>query len=463
MKIQTKLLSNGFRVSVKSKHFDTIYPQSVWNAVPQALRTLLADTAAVFFTTHFGLEKEQILDYAFPPPQALSMFHHGLFYALPEAVLEIPEAKFTSEGLLKTLYNSGYRAKFHGHPYPVSKRTPYEPVGVRSIIPFSFGKDSLITYAVSRDIGLQPKPIFFVEPSSTYENVNKKVLQQRFQKEFNETITRFPVTLGNLRQSKGLLWGWDMLLTQYTLLLIPYLCFWKPRYFFWSNEQSINEVEKDKNGYIINTTHEQSIPWTLNLNNLLRQFSSNTLLCSIIEPLHELAILYMLHHRFREIGKYQLSCFNDSKKSRTQRWCGECYECARVYIFLLAVGVPPSRVGFVDNMLVIKKRSLYYLFESKELHRPINIVFQSWGERLLAFYLAWRRGVKGDLITLFEKLLLPQVKKEVPKLIHQYCHVHSTETIPQELKKPLLSLYTEEMERFRHEVTRETLAPIEKS
>lgn len=430
----------------------TLYPPSVWSSFPKALRQTFADNAAYFFTAHFAFEKKDTLDYRFPSPSLLSFFTHGLWYSLPEAVLEIPEAKFTSEALLRDAYNSGFRTTFRGHPYRVTAINPPKTQSNTFLLPFSFGKDSLLSYAVAKEIGLKPKPVFFVEPTSTHENVNKEKLRLQFQKEFKKTITPFPVSLGNLRQKGNLLWGWDMLLTQYTLLLLPYLHFWKPQYFFWSNEQSTNDVEKDKQGYIINTTHEQGVFWTVHLNNLIRQFSSNTTIASLIEPIHEMAILYILHHRYTNIGKYQLSCFNDHPKSKSQKWCGRCYECARVYIFLLGVGIDPRSVGFVDNMLTSDRKKLYYMFDHKEFTRPLNILFQSWGERLLAFYLASRRGIKGDLITLFESELLPQVRKQKDALFKKYLSIHSTETIPTELKSKLLTLYRQELGRFRDEV-----------
>ncbi len=463
MKIQTKLTKNGFAVGVNNRWISHSYPKNIWSAFPVALRRALADNAAYFFTAHFAFEKKGSLRFDFPPPNLLSLFTHGLWNSLPEAVLEIPEAKFTSEALLRDAYNSGFHLSFHGIPPSIHALRPPVVQPQTFLLPFSFGKDSLLTYAVARDIGLKPYPVFFVEPTSTYENTNKEKLRHAFEKEQRQVITPISMPLGQLRQKGQFLWGWDMLLTQYTLLMLPYLYAWRPRYFFWSNEQSTNDVETDKQGYIINTTYEQGIFWTTNLNNLVRSFAINTTIASIIEPIHELAILYILHHRYKEIGKYQLSCFNDEKESRFQRWCGHCYECARVYIFLLAVGVNPRRVGFVDDMLTLDKKKLFYMFDTKELHRPLNILFQSWGERLLAFYLAWKRGVKGDLIDLFVAQLLPRVLKERDELYQKYFTTHSTETIPHELKNPVLDIYRGELAKLRRDVIQEHPAPIEKS
>lgn len=451
VKIQSKLISNGIAIGVQNRWINQTYPKNVWSVFPKALHQPFADNVAYFFTAHFAFKKKSKLHYKFPPPSLLSFFTHGLWYSLPEAVLEIPDAKFTTEGLLKSAYNSGFRTTFSGHPYAAASASPSKIKQGSFILPFSFGKDSLLTYAVSRELGLSPHPVFFVEPTSQYENSNKEKLRTQFQKEFNVAITPFPMPLGNTREKSGTLWGWDMLLTQYTLLLLPYLYVWKPEFFFWSNEQSTNDVETDKQGYIINTTYEQSVFWTVHLNNLLRTFCCNTTVASLVEPLHELAILYILHHRYKNIGKYQLSCFNDHPKSKSQKWCGRCYECARVYIFLVAVGIDPKRVGFVDDMLTVNKQKLYYMFEHKELTRPLNILFQSWGERLLAFYLAYKRGIKGDLISLFEKQLMPQVIKQKSQLFRQYFGVHSTQTIPNELQPKLLGIYREELTRFKRE------------
>ena len=317
-----------------------------------------------------------------------------------------------------------------------------------SLMPMSFGKDSLLTYAIASELGLSPHPIFIEEPTCPRQNSKKKKLLSSFSKEFTHKITRFPNNLGFLRQGSSMMWGWDMLLVQYTTLFLPFVYHDKSAYFFWSNEQSSNEHALNHEGYLINSTHEQSIQWLLNLNNLYRMFGINTNISSLIEPLHELIILSILHNRYPDIGKYQLSC--DDEKT-THRWCGNCFECARVYLFFSALGIDPKSVGLMENMFAGKKKELFYLF-SKHNTDQLNIVFQSYGERLLAFYLAYKRGAKGALIDEFVKKLLPKVEKQKSKLFAKYFTLHEMDTIPTTLRSPLKKIYREELARIKKDI-----------
>lgn len=462
IRVDSTVLQNGIVTVVNGKKYHTRYPRVVWKKFPKSLKQTFSDTVAQFFTAHFALQPENSLFLSFPQPYARSLFQHGFQYSLPEAVLEFPRAKLTTENLLREAYNSEFRTHFKGIPYPVQRVNIPKVTPRTYVMPFSFGKDSLLTFAVGREFGLTAYPFFFLEPTSPYENTNKRKLRTRFMHEFGVSIGLFHASIGNLRESGGLLWGWDLLLTQYTLLLIPYLFSLKPSYFFWSNEQSTNNVEKNAAGYLVNPTHEQSAGWTLHLNNLLRSFSLNTVVSSIVEPIHELAILSILHHRYPEIGKYQLSCFNDTDKSVNKRWCANCYECARVYIFLLAIGVDPVRVGFQDSMLDAKKKKFFYLFDEKDRGMKSNILFQSYSERTISFYLAYRRGVRGPLMRLFEGQLLPEILKHKDMLFAKVLRVYEPKTIPDPLRSKVVTLYTAEVRRMRGNLMRDRLAPVGK-
>ena len=120
-----------------------------------------------------------------------------------------------------------------------------------------------------------------------------------------------------------------------------------------------------------------------------------------------------------------------------------------MYLFLTALGVDPKRVGLMDNMFATNKRNLFYLFTEKR--EDLNIVFQSYPERLLAFYLAHKRGVRGGLMDEFEKKLLPLVHKQKGVLLKKYFTVHPSYSIPAPLKTKLYTIYHEEMAKLKKE------------
>lgn len=453
---------SGITVSVGGKKYRMDYPEEVWETFPKEYKEQFAQTAAVFFTQHLSILSNRRLSYDFPPPSAYSLFSHGYLYSVTSAPYEFPKGKFRMDRLIRDVYNAGYASEFHGHPAPVVAK-PYVPDADCAVMAFSFGKDSLLTYAMLRTLKKTVHPFFFEEPTSPYENTNKRKLRESFSKEFNQPVTMIPITLGSLREGGGVMWGWDMLLDQYSLLLLPYIHRVKPAYFLWSNEQSTNTSITDPDGYIVNPTHEQSVQWMLNMNNLLRLFGSNAALGSILEPLHELAELSLLHTRFREIGKYQLSCFNDDERSKTQRWCGKCHECARVYILLLGAGIDPKQVDFRDDMLDPKKKHLHHLFDDVAAKHGLDVLYQSHEERMLAFYLAYKRGVRGGLMKEFEKRFLSSVSKRAPELIQKYVSLKSDISVPADLKKDILRIYTEHLNTFRKDIMSSHLAPVGKS
>ena len=447
------LISDGCVVKVGDRSYEMSYPPGAWKAFPDSLKEQFAETLAYFFTHHLALPPHTNVIYNFPPPLARSLFVHGFLYSLVGSTLEFSKKKAAVGKFLRMAYNAEYQESFTGSPQPLQpqKARPFEAKVNKVAIPFSFGKDSLLTYALACELKLTPLPYFSAEPTSSFENINKGKLIKQFQKEQKVSITTIDLKPGNLRDASGLLWGWDMLLTQYTLILLPYLYSKKIGLLAWSNEQSTNETEISRSGHVLNAVHEQSINWTLNLNNLLRIFNHNCIITSLVEPVHELAIMYILHRKYPEVGKFQLSCFNDHKKSATQRWCGHCYECARNYVFLLAVGVDPITVGLTDNMLKRRAIKLHYIF-SRHWTGKREAWIGQYGEWILAFYLATKRGAKGDLIDLFKQECLQHVEPHAEKLLEKYLSLYPSKTIPVELVDKLVPIYQEELDNFREEI-----------
>ncbi|TVM02895.1 MAG: hypothetical protein CV087_07960 [Candidatus Brocadia sp. WS118] len=446
--IHASVKPDGFTTAIDGKKITTTYPNGVWRAVPKSEREKLAQTATYFVTRHLALSKKRTLEYGFAPPPMRLMYDYGLFYSMSEAPFEFTEKNLTMDDVLRDVYNTEFSVRFANTPAKETKRSQHVQTDSKTIVmPLSFGKDSLLTFALSRELGFTVYPLFFEEPTCTYQNKKKRELRAGLAREFGVPVTPFINALGNLRQAGSMMWGWDMLLLQYTTLLMPYIWKHKPEYFFWSNEQSTNEHAQTHEGYYVNYTHEQSVQWTLHLTNLLRSFNLNTTIVSLLEPVHELVILSILHKRYPEIGKYQLSC--DGEKTK-YRWCGRCFECARVYLFFMALGIEPKRVGLMDNMFDKKKKDLFYLFAEKK--EDLNIVFQSYPERLLAFYLAYKRGVRGGLMDEFEKTLLPTVEKQKRQLSAKYLAAHPSRTIPEPIKSKLYAIYQTEIKKLKRDI-----------
>lgn len=448
--IKRTILRSGIEIEIGRKNYFLSYPASIWQQFPEVYRQTFADSITYFLTAHLTFLNNHRLIYHFPPPPTEPFFFKGMVYSLPETMITDDHAITMSE-LLQMFYNTQFRIDFLGRPRYARFKNVVRNSKKQAVIPFTFGKDSLTTFALAQELGINPCLIFFREPHSPYENKHKARLAQRFMDEFDVDVNFFPVTAGWLRQTKDRYWGWDLLLTQYTLLLIPYLFGTRSKYLFWSHEQSCNELFTDKQGYVVSPVYEQTYRWLISTNVMAKTIGCNAIFSSLIEPLHDMAIMKILHYRYPDIAKYQLSCFADEEPSKTHRWCGICSKCARIYIFLLALGIPPKRVGFTQNMMVREKRHLFSIFANRK--KVLASAYDQSGvgrdELLLAFTMAANKGVKGELMSEFKKTYGREGRAREKQLRGIFFSTHSTYSYSAELKKPLMSIFEEELKEMR--------------
>lgn len=448
--IYRKIIHNGLEIEVGRKNYSLTYPSSIWGQFPEVYRQTFADTVTYFLTKHLSLIDSHKLVYHFPPPITEPFYFRGMVYSLPETTL-IDGENTTVSLLVRQLYNSQFKTEFIGRPRFARFKNVNRNSWTRTVIPFSFGKDSLLTFALSQELGIKPYPIFFREPRSPYENRHKARLAERFFDEFNIDVNFFPVAAGWLRQMRDKYWGWDLLLTQYTLLLIPFIFGIRSRYLFWAHEQSCNETFTNKEGFIVNPVYEQSSTWLLLSNAVAKILGCNAVFASLIEPIHEIAIMKILHFRYPEIAKYQMSCFSDEEEAKNRRWCGVCTKCARMYIFMMALGIIPKSVGFTQNMLTKNKHHFFAVFPDRKsnLDSAFDQSDAARDEQLLAFTLAYRKGVRGELMGEFAKYYGREGRNREKELRTKYFGIHTTNTLTYELKKPLLRIFEEELKEMR--------------
>lgn len=449
--VGTEILRSGFGVTVNNHPYRFLYPLSVWKSMPYDYKLLLSESAAFFYTRHFPLLSRCRIQYSFPPPVTQSLFLHGLLNCLAELTIDYPQFKRTTTQLVQTILNSGFSVKFKGIPKFLPSLSPSKVSGRKAAMLFSFGKDSLLTYALLKEIGIDPLLYFMAEPHSGYEVGNKRSLIHSFQIEHKAIVYMINNQLGLLRQKEGQWWGWDMLLTQYSLQLIPYIKHHRCGYYFLSNEQSTNELDIDKEGYLVNTTYEQSIDWVQHLNNLFRIFSLPTIVSSILDPIHEIVIMYILHRHYPAIAKYQLSCDNEHKSAQNKRWCESCDECARIFMFMLAIGADPKTIGFTGSMLGRNKK-LFVIFSIVNKIHDVSKLTSGQAERLLSFHLAYLRGNRFGVMKLYESNILPRLKNKMPALVSRFIKIYPNSISHTEISNKLLHIYQKEIAAFKNEI-----------
>ncbi len=439
-----KIIRDGVEIRIKNKRYSVRYPRYAWGKFPKSLHRAFADALAYIATWHLSLATETKIVYHFPHPPIESVFSKIILYTIPMNIFETKNAK-TSE-LIKKYYNASFQTRFKGLNFSYSGKKVKRLLKNRALLLFSFGKDSLLSYGLLKELGLSVIPFFMKEPQSLIENTQKQKLADAFYDKLGDDVEFFPLSIGRLRQNRGYFWGWDIILSQYAFVLIPYYFYSQSKYLFFGNEQSCNFFTTDNEGYFVNPVFEQSISAMQLLQDLPKLFQIKTHIGSLVEPVHEIFITYILHHRYPQVGKFQMSCFAYGGKNGRKRWCGQCEKCGRMYIYFKALNINPERVGFyTNNMLSLKKEKYYPIFS-----RGASSAYGGSGlgkdEQLIAFYLAYKNGIKGELINKFKKLYLKEVKKRKFKLIEEYFGVHSSYSLPSTLRTRTLKILKKERE-----------------
>ena len=448
-KVTTQILTDGIQIKINDKTLKLRYPLGIWQRFPKIHRKILAQNMAFGSTFHlpyiFTTLKRML--YNIPVPLSEAFFFKALSLSLPStAIMQTHKDKRLTSNLLRRLFEVDFSFSSQKTDIPPYNRTSLSD---RVIMPFTFGKDSLLTFAIAKELGMTVFPVYISEPHLPFEALTRKLLSFPFKKEFRVQIAFLRNSLGQLREPYG--WfGWEMQLTQYSLMLLPYVYAKRAGHILFSNEQSCNESVVDEDGFRYNPVFEQSHTWLLQNSLMTSIIGGNSLsIGTLLEPLHDLAIMKILHTRYPTIAKYQSSCDLEEKSLSNSRWCENCSKCARIYIMLLAIGIDPKIVGFKHNLLRGKYRHLFAIF-SGEKGRRFGYDQSEVGndEQLLAFLMAYNKGFRGPVMTSFIRHYLVQTKKREKILKQTFFGIHSSKTVPSTIKPRLMHIYRSELKQI---------------
>jgi len=447
--IKPEIRENGIKINVGEVSFSIIFPKETWEKYPQTSKKILSENLTFTLTLHLPyLLGAKSLKYQMPEPIIKNIIEEGFKLSLPATAFL--KSQKTSE-LLKKFSKIEYH--FNG-----KENSILDPRSKKSknlaVLPFTFGKDSLLTYGLCQEIGIETVPVYVKEPITQWENYHKEKLARRFFEEFKKKILFIDNEAGELREpdwsfnDRGW-YGWELQLTQFGLMLLPIAFSKQARYILFANEQSCNDKFLDEEGFWCNPVYEQSSDWTLKLGQIAQFLGMEELKTgSLVEPLHDLSIIKILHSRYPKIAKYQMSCGENTPELRYHRWCGNCSKCARIYILCLANNINPKKIEMPNNMLELKYKSKFALFNGKEKGYGYDATQLGRDEQLLAFLLAYRNGYKGDLIDFFKKMYLKEAEKREKELREKFFGIHSTKTVPAELRKKVLKIYRQELQNL---------------
>jgi hypothetical protein len=451
MEIYSEFTDTGIAVKFRDITYPIIYPNSVWNGTPTQTKLALKDNLALATTMHLPLVfEEDTVVYHSGRPLLEPYFVQNFLKDIPSCT--VVDGTSTDD-VVRRFFNIDYqfRDSVIITPAPEPVASPF-----RAIVGVSFGKDSLLTYAVADEIGLEPEMVYVVEASMTYEEKHKTALAKKFKKEFGKEMRILQHETGKLRDYPYLglpitELGWGLQTTEYALEFIPFAYADQGKYLLFGNEQTAASSYMDAEGrWVIHPCYDQSHRWTIHIDQISQLFSAGSVRTgSLIEPLMDMMIQRTLAHRYPQIAKYQMSCFTETEAGRDYRWCHNCSICAKMYLMCVASGVDPKTIGLRVNMLDRQYKRFFTLFGGKAITLTYAHTKVGRDEQLFAFYLAALKGVNGELVEEFKASnLFEEAKEREEELINTFVSIYESISVPNELKAQVLSIYKEEIATF---------------
>jgi hypothetical protein len=448
MKLSIKSNSSDLVINFKDKDFHLKYPEKIWENLPENIKKIFVDNYLFLKSVHIPIilnADKVILNTSSP---LLKSFFLNMQF------MDIPSFSFSDKVLpneyFKRFFNTTYKFKDNNVKYPTRNFSLNEN---SSVVSFTFGKDSLLTLAILKELDFENHPVWVEEEGSPIENKFKRRLIKKFKEQFDIKIERIyneTVLLHSyhyLGISKERQYSLSHLLTEYAFLMIPYLYNYRSKYVFFGNEQSCNISFISDSGFKCYPVYDQSVEWMTEINKMMNIFLKNKFyVSSIVEPLHDLAIVRILYRRYPELAKYQYSCFPDETMiNNFKRWCCHCSKCARLYIIFKALNINTKKVGFKNGMLTRNHKSYYSIFGVNVNDCDYDVSGVGRDEQLLAFYLAHKNKVKGELIDEFKKTFLDEAKEREDELYKKFFSVHKSLTLPKKIKRKIISIFKEEL------------------
>lgn len=439
---------DGFDIIVGKKKFPIQYNKKIWQQTPSNIKQILCDNITFGFTNILPLilKKEKINYQTNFPLLESFLFKNQLYDLLScERADRVPHLSY-----LRRFYNLendfGSNSSVSPDTKNAKKFTNKTPT---AIIPFTFGKESLTTFALCLELGIRPILVYCQEPAHPHEEKYKLKKLQELKKKISLPVYTIKNAAGLFRYglafgiTNGTEIGWGAQTTLLSLLMIPFVYAHQAQMILYGSEYSNNESEMYQ-GWRFYPSYDQTSHWTAQQDNLVRLLTNNQCrVHSSLEPLEEISIFYLLHHRYKEMGKYQFSCGATHPLHHNTQWCCRCYKCARMFLFARALGIDPRSIGFGQDLLQKKGMFDHYFGTDYKSGSPQELDF--------AFYLAYRRGALGKYTKLFVAKKLGKLKSRAHYLKH-FTTLHSQINLPSKYKQRLLKIFSQELKSLKDNI-----------
>ena len=438
------LTRQGLDIIVEQRKFPIVYPKKIWQSTPIWLKKFLLDNLT-FAETHYLplMLKKSGVDYSTNYP-----FFEPIFYKnqLLDMLICEKTDKVKPLSYLRRFYNLTFSFASSTSRWPEAKTgRPFSVDPKTVVIPFTFGKESLTTLALSLEIGLRPVLFYSQEPVQPYEESYKKRQLASLGRLIKVPVYFLQHEPGLFRYGRA--WfknsstelGWGSQTSILTLLALPFVLAHRAGYIFFGSEFANNEFEFIE-GFKAFLSADQTAAVMALQDNMARLFTNGQAqVKSSLQPLEEVNIFYILHHRYPKLGQMQFSCSAEKPLLKGSQWCHNCYKCARMFLFARACGLNPFNLGFKKDLLLKKGMFNHYFGSDVKSGSVIELDF--------AFYAAYKRQVPSIYHELFKKNKLP-VLKPWPWYKRYFSKIHENYNLPLPYQARLFKIFNEELKSF---------------
>ena len=325
-----------------------------------------------------------------------------------------------------------------------------DKLDMRAVVSLSFGKDSLLTLAVGKEIGLDPVGVYVNDTVSPQENMNKRMLMKKVERALS--VKTFELTNEIEKLNDFETWktpesciGYNHMVTGFCLLNLPVAAKMRARYLLIGSQRDLDDYFVSEEGFKIFSSYDQTFECQEKQDGMIKKMTDGQArVTSIIRPVTSLAIIKMLHSRYGKCGRLQRSC-DCLDGSKEKAWCHACNKCARLSLFMRAFGIDTDMVGFHRSMLNKGDMKYYALFKGKKIDCD-DKNSHARDQQLLAFYLAYKRGAKGYLINQFRREFYDEAVEREDELMKEFLTAHKCD-LPKEINSDVMSIYKEELSK----------------
>jgi len=409
------------------------------------MKPFMMDNAAHLFTINAPLVSGiRRVSYNTARPLFKPLFDRMVLKGIPHSVDDYAES---TDEVIRQFLSTEYV-----FDSPVEKMPPAKSVKrprSRAVVAFSSGKDSLLSLALARELGLDPVAVYVNDTVSPSENSFKLA---RIRSLGRETDVPFVVVRNELERLNDFeTWsmpetcvGYTHMMTGFCFVSLPVAHARGAGFIVLGNQRNMEFGYVNKDGYATYPSYDQTQAWMRTQREMVELMSAGSAsVTSLIAPLTNIAIMRILHNRYPEFAKHQVSC-DSLNASDEPRWCHECSKCARLSIMMLSTGASPKSVGMRKSMLGKGSERFYAVFGGSGVD-CYEQSRQSVDEQKFAFYLAYRNGARGYLIDRFRRRFLDEVRSREDELHRMFFSFNDMSIVPSFLRRGLASVCGEEL------------------